>query len=75
MKIERFRGLLDGESRDGILDGDFTPLAEYLLAAPVPDHLRLSKVRLFDGSGDPSDHLGVYSSWAHAYGYSDAIKC
>ena len=74
-EIARLRWILGGVSHDGILDGDFTPLTEYLLATPVPDHLRLQKVRLFDGSGDPSDHLGVYSSWACAYGYSKATKC
>ena len=45
------------------------------MATPVPDRLRLPKVSLFDGSGDPSDHLGVYSSWARAYGYPKAIWC
>ena len=48
---------------------------EYLLAAPIPDRLKLWKVSLFDGSGDPSNNLGIYSSWAGAYGYSDTIKC
>ena len=74
-EIERIRVILGEPSRDGILDGDFTPLTEALLATPVPDRLRLPKVSLFDGSGDPSDHLGVYSSWARAYGYPEAIWC
>ena len=74
-EIERIRGILGEPSRDGILDGDFTPLTEALLATPVPDRLRLPKVSLFDGSGDPSNHLGVYSSWARAYGYPEAIWC
>ena len=64
MEIERLRGLLDGTAREGILDGDFTPLTEDLLSAPILDRLRLPKVSLFDGTGDPSDHLGIYSSWA-----------
>ena len=80
---ERLRELLDETIRDGILYGDFTPLTEdlftplteYLLSAPISDRLRLPKVSLFDGTGDPSDYLGIYSSWARAYGYSDAIKC
>ena len=48
---------------------------ETLLATPVPDRLRLPKVSLFDGSGDPSDYLVVYSSWARTYGYPEAIWC
>ena len=75
VEIERLRGLLGGTAREGILDGDFTPLTEDLLSAPVPDQLRLPKVSLFDGTGDPADHVGIYSSWTRAYGYSDAIKC
>ena len=75
VEIERLRGLLGGIAREGILDGDFTPLTEDLLSAPVPDQLRLPKVSLFDGTGDPADHVGIYSSWTRAYGYSDAIKC
>ena len=74
-EIERIRGILAEPSRDGILDGDFTPLTENLLATPIPDRLRLPKVSLFDGSGDLSDHLGVYCSWARAYGYPEAIWC
>ena len=74
-EIERLREILGEPTRDGILDGDFTPLTETLLTTPVPDRLRLPKVSLFDGSGDPSDHLGVYSSWARAYGYPEAIWC
>ena len=62
-------------SLDGLLDGDFTPLTEALLATPIPDRLRLPKVSLFDGSGDPSDQLGVYCSWARAYSYPKAIWC
>ena len=52
-EIERIRGILGEPSRDGILDVDFTPLTEALLATPVSDRLRLPKVSLFDGSGDP----------------------
>ena len=74
-EIERIREILGEPSHDGILDGDFTPLTEALLTTPVPDRLKLPKVSLFDGSGDPSDHLGVYSSWARAYGYLEAIWC
>ena len=73
-EIERLLGLLDGTARDSILDEDFTPLTEYIISAPIFGRLRLSKVTLFDGTGDPTDHLGVYSSWSRAYGYSDAIK-
>ena len=61
-EIVRVQGILGEASHDGILDGDFTPLTEYLFASPVPDHIRLPKVSLFDGSGDPSDQLGLYSS-------------
>ena len=57
------------------MDGDFTPRSEGILNAYIPGQLRLPKVNLFDGTGDPTDHLGIYSSWACAYGYSDAIKC
>ena len=74
-EIVRLQRILGEASHDGILDGDFTPLTEYLLASPVPDHIKLPKVSLFDGSGDPSDQLGLYSSWARAYGYSEAIRC
>ena len=74
-EIERIHGILAELSCDGILDGDFTPLTEALVATPIPDRLRLPKVSLFDGSGDPSDHLGVYCSWAHAYGYLEVIWC
>ena len=73
-EIERLRGLLDRTACDGILDGDFTPLIEDLVSAPIPDQPRLPKVSLFDGTGDPSDHLGIYSSSARVYGYSDAIN-
>ena len=74
MEIKHLRGLLNRTTRDGILDGAFTPLTEDILAAPIPNRVRLSKVSLFDGIGDLSDHLGVYS-WARAYGDSDTIKC
>ena len=74
-EIARLQGILGGVAHDGILDRDFTPLTEYLYSTPVPDRLKLAKVSLFDGSGGPSDHLGVYSSWASTYGYSSAIKC
>ena len=75
MEIKRLQGLLDWRARDGILDGDFTPLTEDIINASIPDRLRLLKVTLFDGTEDPTDHLGVYFSWSRAYDYSDAIKC
>ena len=74
-EIERLRGLLDRRVRGSILDGDFTPLTEDIINAPIPDRLRLPKVTLFDETKDPTDHLGVYSPWSRTYGYSDAIKC
>ena len=74
-EIERLQGHLDGTTHDGILDGDFTPLIEYILTAPIPDRLKLPKVNLFDWAGDPSNHQAIYFLWARAYGYSDAIKC
>ena len=75
MKIKCLQGLLDGTVCDSIFDGYFTPLTKDLLTAPIPNLLRLLKVDLFDGTGDLSNHQGIYSSWARAYGYSDAIKC
>ena len=62
MEIERLRGLLHGIAYDGILDEDFTPLTVDLLNAPTAERLRLPKVSLFDGTRNPSDHLGIYSS-------------
>ena len=73
-EVEFLRGVLDGTTRSGILDGDFTPLTKELLSGPIPERLKLLKMSLFDGTGDPFDYLGVYSSWTRAYGYSDAIK-
>ena len=67
--------LLDRRACDGILDGDFTPVIEDIINAPIPNRLRLPKMTLFDGTGDCFDHLGVYCSWSRAYGYFDAIKC
>ena len=55
VEIERLRGLLDGKACDGILGGDFTPLTKVIINAPIPDQLRLPKVTLFDGTGNPTD--------------------
>ena len=74
-EILYLRGLLDGTACKGILDGDFTFLTEDIINAHIPDRFRLPKVTLFDGTGDTTDHLGVYSSWSRTFGYSNAIKC
>ena len=58
MEIERLRGLLNRRASDGILDRDFTALTEDIINAPIPDRLRLPKVTLFDGTGDPFCPLG-----------------
>ena len=61
-EIERLRGLLDGIACERILDEDFTPLTEDILDTPSPDRLRIPKVNMFNGTGDSTDHLGIYSS-------------
>ena len=45
-----------------------------ILEVPIPEHLNMPKISSFDGSRDPTDHIGIYTSWAQAYGYSNIIK-
>ncbi|KAB1207396.1 hypothetical protein CJ030_MR7G017421 [Morella rubra] len=46
-----------------------------VLTCPLPQHFRPPVIDIFDGSGDPCDHMEIFRLRIHVQSYEDPILC
>jgi hypothetical protein len=51
------------------------PFSYTVYKAPLPDGFQVPRIKAYDGSTDPGDHLKIYYANMLVYGSTDAIMC
>ncbi|XP_075515705.1 uncharacterized protein LOC142550517 [Primulina tabacum] len=51
------------------------PFSDIIVREPLPGHLKSAKIKDYDGSSDPEEHLARLKNMAMLHCYGDQIKC
>ncbi|XP_073152959.1 uncharacterized protein [Henckelia pumila] len=51
------------------------PFSQEVIEEPLPSHYKSEKIREYDGSTDPEEHLACFENVAMLHCYGDKIKC
>ncbi|XP_075489601.1 uncharacterized protein LOC142528437 [Primulina tabacum] len=51
------------------------PFSDTIVREPLPGHFRSAKIKDYDGSSDPEEHLARFENMAMLHCYGDQIKC
>lgn len=52
-----------------------SPFTQKVLAYPLPPRFRPPTIDLFDGSGNPGDHVELFCLHMHVQSYADPVLC
>ncbi|XP_075473861.1 uncharacterized protein LOC142504905 [Primulina tabacum] len=51
------------------------PFSDTIVREPLPGHFKSTKIKDYDGSSDPEEHLARFENMAMLHCYGDQIKC
>ncbi|XP_075494850.1 uncharacterized protein LOC142532435 [Primulina tabacum] len=51
------------------------PFSDIIAREPLPGHFKSAKIKDYDGSSDPEEHLARFENMAMLHCYGDQIKC
>ncbi|XP_075515702.1 uncharacterized protein LOC142550513 [Primulina tabacum] len=51
------------------------PFSDIIVREPLPGHFKSAKIKDYDGSSDPEEHLARFENMAMLHCYGDQIKC
>ncbi|XP_073300266.1 uncharacterized protein [Primulina huaijiensis] len=51
------------------------PFSDAIIREPLPGHFKSARVKDYDGSSDPEEHLARFENMAMLHCYGDQIKC
>ncbi|XP_073153762.1 uncharacterized protein [Henckelia pumila] len=51
------------------------PFSPEIIKEPLPAHLKSAKIKEYDGSGDPEEHVARFENVVMLHCYNDQIKC
>ncbi|XP_073064069.1 uncharacterized protein [Primulina eburnea] len=51
------------------------PFSDIIVREPLPGHFKSAKIKDYDGSSDPEEHLARFENMAMLHCYEDQIKC
>ncbi|XP_073295907.1 uncharacterized protein [Primulina huaijiensis] len=51
------------------------PFSDAIIREPLPGHFKSAKIKDYDGSSDPEEHLARFENMAMLHCYGDQIKC
>ncbi|XP_073051296.1 uncharacterized protein [Primulina eburnea] len=68
---------LEGQavSKGGISVIKGCPFSDIIIREPLPGHFKSAKIKDYDGSSDPEEHLARFENMAMLHCYEDPIKC
>ncbi|XP_073045532.1 uncharacterized protein [Primulina eburnea] len=68
---------LEGQavSKGGIFVIKGCPFSDIIVREPLPGHFKSAKIKDYDGSSDPEEHLARFENMAMLHCYEDPIKC
>ncbi|XP_073304552.1 uncharacterized protein [Primulina huaijiensis] len=69
--------VLEGQagSKDGAPVIKGCPFSDIIIREPLPGHFKSAKIKDYDGSSDPEEHLARFENMAMLHCYGDQIKC
>ena len=62
-------------SMDALVQQTESPFTAGVLHFPLPAKLRMPKIKTFDGTKDPVDHLNTYKNKMELHEYQDPVRC
>ena len=51
------------------------PYSEEIMSAPLPKTFKMPNLVIYDGKGDPNEHLDVFRSWMDFEQVSSLARC
>ncbi|XP_075499304.1 uncharacterized protein LOC142537695 [Primulina tabacum] len=66
-------GKVGSKSNAQIVKG--CPFSDIIVWEPLPGHFKSAKIKDYDGSTEPEDHLAQFENMAMLHCYGDQIKC
>ncbi|XP_073317272.1 uncharacterized protein [Primulina huaijiensis] len=69
--------VLEGQvgSKDSVPVVKGCPFSDIIIREPLPGHFKSAKIKDYDGSSDPEEHLARFENMAMLHCYGDQIKC
>ncbi|VFQ95895.1 unnamed protein product [Cuscuta campestris] len=73
---ERLEKRLDAQNpyRQAVFS-EVTPFSRRIMSCPLPDNFKTPKVKAYNGTTDPQDHLARFGANVVMYAYPEEIKC
>ncbi|XP_075475736.1 uncharacterized protein LOC142510627 [Primulina tabacum] len=72
-KVKALEGKVVSKNSAQIVKG--CPFSDVIVREPLPGHFKSAKIKGYDGSSDPEEHLARFENMAMLHCYGDQIKC
>ncbi|XP_073279553.1 uncharacterized protein [Primulina huaijiensis] len=72
-KVRVLEGQVGSKNNAQIVKG--CPFSDIIVREPLPGHIKSVKIKDYDGSSDPEEHLACFEIMAMLHCYGDQIKC
>ncbi|XP_073312535.1 uncharacterized protein [Primulina huaijiensis] len=72
-KVRVLEGQIGSKSSAPVVKG--CPFSDIIIREPLPGHFKSAKIKDYDGSSDPEEHLARFENMAMFHCYGDQIKC
>ncbi|XP_073286802.1 uncharacterized protein [Primulina huaijiensis] len=72
-KVRVLEGQVGSKNNTQVVKG--CPFSDIIVREPLPRHFKLAKIKDYDGSSNPEEHLARFENMAMLHCYGDQIKC
>ncbi|XP_075494116.1 uncharacterized protein LOC142531750 [Primulina tabacum] len=72
-KVKVLEGQVGSKGNAPVVKG--CPFFDIIVREPLPGHFKSAKIKDYDGSSDPEEHLACFENMAMLHCYGDQIKC
>ncbi|XP_075486336.1 uncharacterized protein LOC142525939 [Primulina tabacum] len=72
-KVKVLEGHVGSKGNTRVAKG--CPFSDIIVREPLPGHFKSAKIKDYDGSSDPEEHLARFENMAMLHCYGDQIKC
>ncbi|XP_075521486.1 uncharacterized protein LOC142554701 [Primulina tabacum] len=72
-KVKILEGQVGSKGSAPVVKG--CPFSDIIVREPLPGHFKSAKIKDYDGSSDPEEHLACFENMAMLHCYGDQIKC
>ncbi|XP_073056855.1 uncharacterized protein [Primulina eburnea] len=72
-KVKVLEGQVGSKGNVPVVKG--CPFSDIIVREPLPGHFKSAKIKDYDGSSDPEEHLARFENMVMLHCYEDQIKC